>query len=471
MPASLRPFASWIVAVLLAVAAAVGYGFRCPPPHPAGGDTPAYLSGAYHLRTHATFTQATADGPAPPAIGREPGYAALLAVLMAADPAFGTFTPACLAADEACPAGTYRVAQRANAVLIGLSGLALFAAAQLFGLGTGGALTAATYLWLNVQMNKGWFYLASDHLGVWLVTVAMLAAAWAYGGAACKGAYEGTWCSRWRWGVVGLALAALALTKAVFLTGTLLALAGAVAVAGFRPAVRRSVLTAALAVLLGFGPPVGGWMLRNLAAEGRLVLTDDRSGIALSTREVFNDMTAGQYVAAFVYWTRGFGDGLARRLFAPDVVEPLDLATPGGFYDRGQNGYPVRVAERAAALGLPAAEAMRRIDRELVLAILNRPFTHAAATLPVFYRGIWVDEFIVIGLPLFAWALMRAGRRRDWPIVLALSSGAFNLLFYALVSLNIPRYQMTAVPALALAAGLMLPPLGAAVLSRIRRDR
>jgi hypothetical protein len=32
--------------------------------------------------------------------------------------------------------------------------------------------------------------------------------------------------------------------------------------------------------------------------------------------------------------------------------------------------------------------------------------------------------------------------------------GWFNLVFYAMVSLNIPRYQLTALPCLALATGL-----------------
>ena len=38
-------------------------------------------------------------------------------------------------------------------------------------------------------------------------------------------------------------------------------------------------------------------------------------------------------------------------------------------------------------------------------------------------------------------------------LLFALSPGVFSLLFYALFSLNIPRYQITALPALALASG------------------
>jgi hypothetical protein len=42
-------------------------------------------------------------------------------------------------------------------------------------------------------------------------------------------------------------------------------------------------------------------------------------------------------------------------------------------------------------------------------------------------------------------------RERDGLRLLLLSTGVFNLLFYAFVSLNIPRYQMTAMPAVGFA--------------------
>ena len=159
---------------------------------------------------------------------------------------------------------------------------------------------------------------------------------------------------------------------------------------------------------------------------------------------------------SFVYWTRGFGAGLARRHFPPEVVAPFDLGQPGGFYDVGQNGYPPRLAAIRAAEGLDEVAAVKRLDNQLIAAILERPFTHLATTLPLFYRGIWVDEFIVIGLPVFAAVLIGALRRRDWLVAALLSVGAFNLLFYPLISLNITRYQMTAVPALAVACGVAL---------------
>ncbi len=64
----------------------------------AQGDLPAYLSAAYHLRHDQIFSMAPTAAPVPPGLGREPGYPLFLAGLMALDPGFGRFTPACLAA-------------------------------------------------------------------------------------------------------------------------------------------------------------------------------------------------------------------------------------------------------------------------------------------------------------------------------------------------------------------------------------
>ena len=70
------------------------------------------------------------------------------------------------------------------------------------------------------------------------------------------------------------------------------------------------------------------------------------------------------------------------------------------------------------------------------------------------YRGLWCDEFVIIGFPLLILISIRALRRRDGAELAALLPGWWSLIFYAAVSLNIPRYQMTAMTALALATGL-----------------
>ena len=433
----------WIAAALIASLCAFGYALKTKSPHVEKGDTPDYVTGAYHLRHHGTFSQISTPDPAPPGIGREPGYAVFLAALMSVDPAFARFSPACLTQADTCGDELYRVPQVANSILIGLSGFTLFAAVWMLTGSLVAASVAGGYVLLNFEMHKDRIYLASDYLGLWMLTLTILATVW--------GARAPGW---WRWTVVGTTLALLTFVKAVFLYLTILALLAAGIVALAKSRQRGHVGRSALAVCVAFTVLVGGWVLRNEAVSGRYTFTDQRSGIALSTREVFNHMSPEQYAAAFVYWTRGFGDSLAAKIFPPEVVAPFDLGQVGGFYDTGQNGYGRRVNEIAQSKSISPDTAAEELDKMLIADILARPITHIVTTLPVFYRGIWIDEFIVIGLPVLMVMLVRSVRRRNWLLALLLSIGAFNLLFYALVSLNIPRYQMTAVPSIALATGI-----------------
>jgi 4-amino-4-deoxy-L-arabinose transferase-like glycosyltransferase len=440
--------------LLLAIAWGILIG-RAGRVSPGEGDAPEYLNAAYHLARHGTFSQSNEIGPVPPAIGREPGYATFLALLMRIDPAFGEFTPGCTARSDACPPEMFRVAGFANLGFIALTGLGVFGlAASLTGSRLAGLISAG-YVLLNQQMNKGWANPMSDRLAVALLVLALLALVTAirHGGSS-RGSLA-------RWTLVGAGFAALVLTKAVFLPYCiLLALVGLAAFT--RRSVRARLGRGFLLALAIWGAAVGGWVLRNERVSGEFRITDARGGISLSTRAVFDQMTAEEYAASFVYWTRGFGPGLAGRLFGADVVKPFDLNTPDGFYDRGANGYPVQVAALQAKEGLDYWAAVKQVDRQLVSAILGQPIVHFLTTFPLLYRGIWIDEFVVVGLPCFIWCLFHYARRRDWLTVTVLSTALFNMLFHAVFTISIPRYQMLSVPIFAISFGM-------AVISLVRR--
>ena len=266
-----------------------------------------------------------------------------------------------------------------------------------------------------------------------------------------------------RWAFVGLALACLTLTKAVFMPFVILATAATVAGLLLQGDEARDRWRALTIVVTVYAAVTAGWMARNQHVSGHFQLTDNRGGIALSTREVFDHMTPAQYLAAFVYWTPGVGPGLARHMFAPETLAPFDLYGPGGFYDVGQNRYAPRVAALMQIQGLDTWDAGHEVDRALVGDILRAPFAYAASTLPLLYRGLWIGPSVIGVLPLF-WFLGRALRFRQVSLVFLLGVGAYNMLFYALFSLSIPRYQITALPALALATALGLR----ALLDRVR---
>jgi 4-amino-4-deoxy-L-arabinose transferase-like glycosyltransferase len=431
----------WIILLTLATIVGVFHGTHLRDPHVERGDTPAYLAAAFNLARHGTFSEALTPGEPAPAVGREPAYPALLAVLIRVDSTgLGRVSQTCIEASGPC-AASFRSGQIANIVLWVLAALVLAQAVLLLPFGTPlAALIAGAYLLLNFAAAKWLQWLVSDALALFLVSLTTCLAAWAM--------RHRSWSA---WIPVGLGLGALAMTKAVFVPFAALA----VLAATFLGAVWRSrrVLLAAAAFGLGFLLVAGPWVARNTVVTGRPQLTDARSGIALNLREVLIHMSPREYAASLVFWTRGVGDALATRLFGEETVRPLRFETPGGFYDVGQNGYMPRV-EAEVARGLSEPDAYSRVDREIIGSILGEPLRYLATMVPVFYRGIWIDEFIIVGLPALVWATGRAARTRNWALLALMSVGWFNLLFYPLISLNIPRYQLTALPCLALATGL-----------------
>jgi len=451
LPPPFSPRLSLLIVLIAALIAAPFYVTTLKAPAVTTGDTPQYVSAAWHMAHHGVFSEATSSAPPAPSLGREPAYALFLVPFLILDPALAGFTPDCLA-DGTCADGPFRLVQAANVVLAGVAALLLVITVRLLGGGPTAATVAGLYLVANAEMMASRHSVASDYLAL-----ALVAGAGALLAAAVRSGRPTAFVP------LGLVMAALTLTKAVFLPFTVLALGAGALWALWQRVPVRTVMAAGIVFACAFAAPVGGWMARNAAVGGSFAITVERGGIAISTREVFNHMSGAQYVAAFVYWTRGFGDGLARDLFDRPVWERFRIDVVGGFYDEGQNRYGPWVEQVMAERGVERGEARRIVDQTLIRHILDRPFTHALTTLPLLYRGLWIDEFIVFGLPALLWAGIMAWRQRRGALLAGLGLSAFNLTLYALVSLNIPRYQITAVPGIALAAGFAAAALWPAV--------
>lgn len=427
----LAPFA---LTASLAVLSFLLFGLRFRHPWPADGDTPAYLLGAWSL---ARFGIYAPNADAIPAIGREPGYAVLLSLLMRWGTALASFSPACLASNDACPRTLYRPAQVANVILT-LSAAAIVGPVARSLTGWRWALPIAFgYIAVNATALSWRHFLVSDHLALVLVAIVVHALSRLAARPAVPAAF-----------LAGASLAVLIFVKAAFLY---LALLLSLPVGLFVLAKRRALVPAWLAFSVGWALPVLLWMLRNRLVGGSFVFTDLRSGIALSTREVFNHMSMIDVLIAFVYWTRAFGDGLARSLFGAERVAMFELDNPDGYYMVGQFRYEPWVAAVMAERGVDQSEAVRIVNRDLLRMFLERPCGYLLSMPALVWRGLWIDEFIVVGLPSLVWASWRSSAEGNFEVVAALLPGLFNILFYPAVSLNIPRYQMTAVPSLAVA--------------------
>ena len=420
-------------------------------------DETQYLNAAYNLVHHGVISTSGAERPVTPSARREPGYPLFIAAIMLIDPALGKFTPACNAPPDPKCAPYYRGLQYANSLLIVLTGILLFSAVRIVTGRYPPAYFAALLIFLNVEANEIRQEMLSDYLAMAITAGAMFCFAFAF-----------VRHRRVGWLLAGLALAALSLTKAVYFYFAVPLLIVALAVLIIRwHSLGRNTVIALVLIAIGYAPPVGAWMTRNFVQLGSFVVTEGRDGLALSAREIFNDMTPGEYGIAFLWWTRAMGDNLVRTHFPPSSYRRFHEHAKDGFYKFGHARYSRLVAEEMRKPGVTYSQATTAVDREFIRKILANLPVHLLTTLPVFYRGIWVDEFIVGTLPALLWLIWVSVRRRDTLVLALLAPGVFSLLFYALVSLNIPRYQLTALPALAFAGGIA----GALLIERWRKRK
>ncbi len=427
--------------VLGAIICLVWMGTLKQTQHPDYADARQYIGIAVNLAKYDTVSQSidTTQETIKPTISREPGYPFLLSYVLQLDNSIEKITAECLPA-TGCGTEPYILAKWTNRILIVAAGFAMFFAVRGITGSPFAAVMGGMHIWLNHQAHKNHDYVISDPLALFLASLLVFAIVWAW-----KQRNPLTWV------FPGLTFVWLAFTKAIYIyflpiavvIGVLFVL---MSKSNWRASVAKFVVFTIVAVT-----PIALWMDRNHDITGRYQFTDSRGGIALSTRVVFNDMDLTDYLAAFTYWTRGAGDGWAEKLFPADVVKPFGWYEEDGYYLRGQLGFGKRVTQLINSEGLSYADANDRAEQELKDAILSRPVKHLATTLPLIYRGIWIDEFAAITFPAFVVLLAVALRRRNGLLIAVLLPSLFSLLFYAAFSLNLARYQMTALPGFAIA--------------------
>jgi 4-amino-4-deoxy-L-arabinose transferase-like glycosyltransferase len=421
-------------------------------------DEVEYLSYGRTLAVTGQYAATPAGPKADPGPGREPLYPALIAAVMQIDPVLADNAGRCIGndRDSTCPP-IYRSLRWANALLMALVAAFTYLTARELGFGIAAGWTAGLYCALNIEILEFERYAISDFLSMAFAA----ALTWAVAMALVRRH------SLRHWIAVGLLAGLLILTKGIYEFYAALGIA-ALALAAILRRDRKTVIALAAATL-SVGIVVGSWVARNDVVFGRPVLTDARGAIALSTREELNHMNARQYLTAFVWWIRGplwtqrhLGAEIGAKLLPERDWHRFDTYAPDGFYMMGQvTNYAKRVERLMDERGLSQAAAEGAVSGVIVREFFNEFPDYVATTLPVFYRGLWFDTFILFGFPALVWCVIRSVRRRDWTCLATFSPGIFSLFAYAMLSLNIPRYQFTALPPIALSAGMAVAVLWA----------
>lgn len=174
---------------------------------------------------------------------------------------------------------------------------------------------------------------------------------------------------------LGLALAALTLTKSVFLPFALVVAAGlAVADRAKGTFGRRTALLVGV-MLIAYLLPVGGWMTRNLVQFGAFAVVDadtTRVRQVIDRRAAYNTMRDDEFAAGFWYYTPYKPDlGIPKSSY-----ERLKIGNIRGFHEFPQG-----------------------TDNTLIETILADPWQHLKVSVLMAWRGVFVQHRLGIFRP------------------------------------------------------------------------
>lgn len=273
-----RP-AFWVVlfasSLLVTLLVATWHDFPVPAHDPI-----EYLAYARSLHIAGVYAATEAGPSADAGPGREPFYSFFIAGLAKLQPTWSAALRDCSPPEKHC-ASALVFLKYAHVAFFALAAVIAGAATQALCGSRLAAIVATTYVSLNFTMWRELKYVLSDYLAVLLVAIAVLSLALALRRQPSPRAWIG----------LGVVLALLALTKQVFLPFAILVAIGLLMHGVARIKMGWRSLVPGLSVLIVVAVINGGWLLRNLRHFG--VMSDVRGSGALSTREVFDNMTAG----------------------------------------------------------------------------------------------------------------------------------------------------------------------------------
>ena len=434
-----RPGATFVAVFLVSFMLLLGGALRLPPRQLSYSDQSFYVTIAWDILNHRVYSDGIFDGVdsaravPPPGMFVAPVYPLLVALVMRYDKSLAenagclVFGLGAVAGTSDCPAYRGWLLPLHMGFLAGATALLFASARRLVGSGAV-AVLAALFMVVSLWTYLRFLSLAmTESLALLLFAGAMHGLIRLSDGGSQRGA---AW--------TGLALGLLALTRpshALLLPLavawlTMLALRETDHSARPRRWAQLAILTGAMLV------PVLPWVARNAMVLDRPGITAGYGPAVLAERLAYNDMRWDEWAKSFVFWLPDAGDDWARRLFGAAAVDRLDWDLPGSFYLTGQD-------RRQLALAAPggADAALGGLLRDQVFA---NPVKHAAVTLALAWRGLWIGRgwmLVVLILAPFGWmALRRSGRLR--PVLLYMLPAWIMLFLHAGASVNQERYNL-----------------------------
>ena len=254
----------------------------------------------------------------------------------------------------------------------------------------------------------------------------------------------------WQFGLSGLLLGALCLTKPSFLV-LFPAIAAATFLHGFcvLKATQRSTWAHVLAFTLAFALVIGTWVIRNTVSVGKVGLTEEYGAAVLIERFAYNDMRAREFLLAFPYCTPGLGDVAFDLVYGNDSMHRFVFHTPDSFFHVGR-GWRDKLVEEYG-----------RIDPIIRGIFVDEMRTnwwrHILVSIPLAWCGMWAGWIVSLFLvPLFCWAVVRALRAGQLLLPLYAAPAVIMLALHAAVGNHYTRYNLILVGPYAVGAAWII---------------
>ncbi|MGR9092040.1 MAG: glycosyltransferase family 39 protein [Gammaproteobacteria bacterium] len=391
-------------------------------------DALRYVDYALNIHDHQVFGLSGTARQSPPAPGNanSPLYPALIAAAFTVDAELAdSLRCAVIERSNAqiCPRDYTTIVVIQCALVVGALMFLWFTAMRLF--------QRRTIAWgacgLALASTKPMFY--ANHLLTEILVLFLFAALMAALVALCDNGRARSWA------VVGGVLGALTLTRPEYLyLGYALALAGIVSTVFGR---RRQQRAARLAAgVLAFAFVTGPWLARNEHHFGVASVTGGYGDVILAYRAAYNRMSPAEWAAAFIYWLPGHGEALAARFLPPALTAKLGTDADSYLYRDGEEIFD-------AGLAAVGGEREQLASYLLRTEILEHPWRHFAASLPLVWRGILAGKYLAVaGVPCLALLCIIAVRRKQAALLLIMLPPAVMISLYAAVSVSVPRYNV-----------------------------
>jgi hypothetical protein len=245
----------------------------------------------------------------------------------------------------------------------------------------------------------------------------------------------------WHFFLLGLGVAFLTLTRALFLYSMVPILC--VALRRKRRFILKSIFLYSIPLFV----LVGGWMIRNHRVSGRYFLSE-RGGFVLYERTYFQDLSVGQLGRDLLEWTPlPVSSMIFTALFH---VEP----------DHSSSAYKFANDKKLTLQrSLPSSAMADAAMRELALRrFLGNPLKEIFLTIIFTYRGIfvwgfWESLIFVLLAVIYSRTLWKSNPRDEWALYFP---AIFSFLSCAFLTTNLPRYHVAIVPFFMIALSCLL---------------